>query len=85
VSLELAALYAAQGRAADQRRLAEEMVPLFAARGVHPEARAALALYCDAARAEAAPAALAREVADYLARARNRPGVPFSPRGAARG
>jgi len=77
VSLELAALYAEQGRAADQRRLAEEMVPLFAARDVHPEARAALALYCDAARAEAASAALAREVAGYLDRARGRPRLPF--------
>jgi tetratricopeptide (TPR) repeat protein len=77
VSLELAALYAEQGRAADQRRIAREMVPLFVARDVHPEARAALALFCDAARAEAASAALAREVADYLERAQTRPGLVF--------
>ena len=77
VSLELAALYAEQGRTADQRRLAEEMVPLFAARDVHPEARAALTLYCDAARAETVSTALAREVGEYLERARGRPGVFF--------
>ena len=77
VSLELAALYAVQGRTADQRRLAEEMVPLFVARDLHPEARAALALYCDAARAEAVSARLAREVADYLDRAHGRPTIPF--------
>lgn len=77
VSLELAVLYAEQGRTADQRRLAEEMVPLFAARGVHPEARAALALYCDAALAEAVSARLAREVGDYLDRAQGRPRVAF--------
>lgn len=77
VSLELAVLYAEQGRLADQKRLAEEIVPLFAARGVHPEARAAIALYCDAARREAATATLARAVADYLDRARDRPGLAF--------
>lgn len=79
VSLELAALYAEQGRAADQRRLAEEMVPLFEARDVHPEARAALALFCDAARREMAPAALAREIAAYLDRARESPRLAFRP------
>ena len=77
VSLELAALYAEQGRAADQRRLAEEMVPLFAARDVHPEARAALTLYCDAARAETASAALIREVAGRVDHATRRPRRPF--------
>lgn len=82
VSLELAGLYAEQGRTADQRRLAEEMVPLFASRGVHPEARAALDLFCDAVRKETATAALAREVADYLDRARGRPGLTFRRTGA---
>ena len=77
MSLELAALYAEQGRAADQRRLAEEMVPLFAARDVHPEARAALTLYCDAARAETASAALIREVAGRVDHATRRPRRPF--------
>ena len=66
-----------QGRAADQRRLAREIIPLFVARDVHPEARAALALYCDAARAEGVSARLAREVADYLERAHGRPTLPF--------
>jgi tetratricopeptide (TPR) repeat protein len=80
VSLDLAVLYAEQGRTADQHRLAREIVPLFAARDVHPEARAALALYCDAARAEGVSASLARELADYLERAHDRPRLVFTPR-----
>ena len=79
VSLDLAVLYAEQGRTADQHRLAREIIPLFAARDVHPEARAALTLYCDAARAEGVSAGLAREVADYLERAHDRPRLVFRP------
>jgi tetratricopeptide (TPR) repeat protein len=69
VSLELAVLYAEQGRSAEQRRLAEEMAPLFAARDVHSEARAALVLYCDAVETETASAALVRELVLRLDRA----------------
>lgn len=79
VSLELAALYAEQGRTAEVRRAAEAMVPLFAARDVHPEARAALALYLEAARTEEAGASLARDLLRYLERARHQPGLKFDP------
>src|SRR5215210_5487506 len=42
VSLELAHLYAGQGRTADLKRIAAEMVPIFASRHIHREALAAL-------------------------------------------
>jgi len=79
VSLDLAVLYAEQGRTADMRRLAEEMMPIFASRDVHDEARAALRLWADAARTEAAGVSLVRDVADYLERARHQPGLRFEP------
>lgn len=44
VSLDLALLYLKQGRAADVRRLAEEILPIFQAQNVHREALTALAL-----------------------------------------
>jgi hypothetical protein len=68
ISLDLALLYAEQGRGSDMKRLAEEMLPLFQSRQVEPEARAALRLYCDAARAETAGLALVEEVAERLRR-----------------
>jgi tetratricopeptide (TPR) repeat protein len=77
VSLDLAVLYAEQGRGADMRRLAEEMMPIFASRDVHDEARAALRLWADAARTEAAGVSLVRDVAAYLERARHQPGLRF--------
>lgn len=50
VSLDLAVLYLRQGRTADVRRLAEEMIPLFETQDVHREALAALTLFLEAAR-----------------------------------
>ena len=44
-SLDLAALYAAQGRTAEVRRLAEEMLPVFTSRRIHREALAALIVF----------------------------------------
>lgn len=48
-SLDLAVLYLRQGRTAEVRRLAEEMLPLFEAQDVHREALAALSLFLEAA------------------------------------
>lgn len=78
VSLELAALFAEQGRNAELHRLADEMVPVFAARDVHREAEAALRLCCEAARAETVEVELVQRVAAYLEKARNRPNLSFS-------
>jgi hypothetical protein len=43
-------LYLRQGRAADVKRLAEEIFPVFQAQDVHREAVAALRLFQEAAR-----------------------------------
>lgn len=70
VSLDLATLYAEQGRNAELRRLAEEMVPIFSSRQIHREALAALVLWKQAVEAETAGVELVAEIAAYLRRAR---------------
>lgn len=76
-SLEQASLLLEQGRAAEIRGLAEEMVWIFRAQGVHREALAALRLFCEAAAKERATAELARRVVTYLHRAQHDPQLPF--------
>lgn len=77
VSLELATVYLKQGRNAEVRQLAEEMHPLFEAEGVHREATAALILFQNAARDDAATVELVQELTDYLKRARQNPALRF--------
>jgi tetratricopeptide (TPR) repeat protein len=77
VSLELAALYARQGRAAEMKELAGEMLPIFQAADVHREALAALAVFQQAAAREAATLELVEKVAAFLGRARHDPGLRF--------
>jgi tetratricopeptide (TPR) repeat protein len=50
VSLDLAALYASQGRATEMRQLAEEMLPIFQSRDLHREAIAALITFSEPCR-----------------------------------
>lgn len=76
-SLELAVLLLEQGRAAEVRGLAKEMLWIFRAQGVHREALAALRLFCEAAEKERATAELARRVVAYLHRAQHDPQLPF--------
>lgn len=78
VSLDLAALYAGQGRTAEVKRLAEEMVPIFESRDVHQEALAALLLFKEAAEAERVTLGLVERLASYLERARLNPELRFS-------
>ncbi|MGH9362711.1 MAG: tetratricopeptide repeat protein, partial [Thermoanaerobaculia bacterium] len=66
VSLDLAMLYAGGGRAAEMRRLAEEMLPVFTSRRIHREALAALIVFRRAAEMEQAGVELVRKVADFL-------------------
>lgn len=73
VSLDLAMLYVEQGRTADVRRLAEEMVPIFQAQDVHREATAALLIFHRAAAAETVSVRMVRDLSDYLRRARQDP------------
>jgi tetratricopeptide (TPR) repeat protein len=77
VSLELALLYAEQGRTEDLKRLAAEMVPIFASRHIHREALAALTFFRQAVEAERAGAELVAKVAAYLRRAEGDPGLQF--------
>lgn len=59
------------------RRIAEEMVPIFAAQDVHREALAALALFQEAARQDQLTVEKVREVTDYLRTARREPELRF--------
>jgi tetratricopeptide (TPR) repeat protein len=77
VSLELALLYAEQGRTEDLKRLAVEMVPIFASRHIHREALAALTFFRQAVEAERAGAELVARVAAYLRSAEGDPGLQF--------
>ncbi|HSF42227.1 MAG TPA: tetratricopeptide repeat protein [Thermoanaerobaculia bacterium] len=77
VSLDLAALYAEQGRAAELEHLAEETVPIFSSRQIHREALAALTLWYRAVRMRMASSELVNEVASYLKRSRYSPELRF--------
>lgn len=77
VSLELATLYAEQGRTADLKRLAGEMVPIFSSLNIHREALAALAYLRQAAEAERASLELVRSVASFVRRAQHDPELRF--------
>ncbi len=68
--LDLAISYMGEGRAAEVRDLADEMVTVFRDLDISREAMAALLVFQEAARRETATADLAREVAATLARAR---------------
>lgn len=68
VLLDLATVYAQRGETAELKRLAAEMVPLFASRDVHPEALAALALFQKAAEAEQVDLGLLEGIASSLRR-----------------
>lgn len=78
-ALDLATLYADQGRTAEVRRLAEEMLTIFQSRNIHREAMAALLVFRRAAEMEQAGAGLVREVSAFLKRARNNPDLRFAP------
>lgn len=77
VTLELAELYLREDRIREVRSLVEEMVWVFRAQGIHREALAALQLFFQAARKEAATAEMARRVGQYLLRAQSDPELRF--------
>jgi tetratricopeptide (TPR) repeat protein len=83
VSLELALLYAEQGRTEELKRLAAEMVPIFASRHIHREALAALTFFRQAVETEAAGAELVGRIAAYLRRAEANPELRFEAPGKA--
>ncbi|MEM7481185.1 MAG: tetratricopeptide repeat protein [Acidobacteriota bacterium] len=77
VSIDLALLYAQQGRHRELAALAEEMLPIFQSQDVHREAMAALILFQEAARQQTVSASMARELLDYLDRARQDPTLKY--------
>ncbi|HEV7515735.1 MAG TPA: hypothetical protein VGR07_05490 [Thermoanaerobaculia bacterium] len=66
VSLDLAVVYARQGSAAEIRRLAEEMFPIFRNRDLRRESMAALLVFRRAVETESASLEFLVEVARYL-------------------
>lgn len=81
VSLDLAAVYAQQGRTTETRLLAQEMLAFFESREIHREAMAAFLVFCHAAQVEQAGLGLVREVAAFLKQARRTPDLHFTPQG----
>jgi len=76
-SLDLALVYAAEGRAADLARLAHEMAPIYFSRQIHREALAALSFLRQAIEAERAERTLVERVASFLKRAQHDPECRF--------
>lgn len=77
VSLDLAAVYAKQGKTEELKQLAAAMVPIFRARDIHREALAALGWFRQAVEMEQATVDTVRQVVDYLRRARHNPRLRF--------
>ncbi len=77
VSFDLASLYAEQGRMAELKRLAEEMVPVFSSRQIHREALAALDYWRQAVEAEKAEAVVIAGIAAFLKKAQHNPDLRF--------
>jgi transcriptional regulator with XRE-family HTH domain len=69
--LEAAALHLEAGRHSRVKRLAADLVPMFAAYGLEGEELASVRLFLEAAEQESATAALAREAARAWVRSRN--------------
>lgn len=80
VSIDLALLYAREGRTADLKALAGRMHPIFAAEEVHREAAAALLLFQEAAARETATLDLLEGLSAYLKAARGNPALRFRRR-----
>ncbi|HEX9943199.1 MAG TPA: hypothetical protein VGG03_14360 [Thermoanaerobaculia bacterium] len=77
LSLDLADSYAQQGRSAEMRRLAGEMLSIFKSLDIRREAIAALLLFQKAAQMERVTLGLIREVSGYLKDSRADLGLRF--------
>lgn len=76
-SLDLAAVYALQGRSAEQRRLVEELQPMIESHHLHREAEQALAYFRRAVEDQRATPRLVEAVLRFLDLARHDPGLRF--------
>ena len=77
VSLELAVLHLEQGHLRRVRELAESMLWIFRDQRVHQEALAAISLFCQAAKLDAADTEWTRRLVKYLYRAQHNPTMRF--------
>ena len=77
VSLDLALVYATQGRSAELKRLAEEMHAIFESQEIHREALAALLLFQQAARDERLTVDRVEAFIRYFKKARTEPSLRF--------
>jgi tetratricopeptide (TPR) repeat protein len=75
LSLDLAGVYARQGRSAEMRRLAGEILPIFQSCAVEREVMAALIVFQQAAEMERVTLDLVQELAESLRRCRETPGA----------
>jgi transcriptional regulator with XRE-family HTH domain len=75
--LDLAQLYLRQGRTADVKRIAAQVVEVFKVQKVPEPALAAVILFQQAAEQERATIELARDLSAYLRRAEGNPGLRF--------
>jgi len=79
--LHLALLLLAQDRTSEVRTLAVQMEKIFTHQGVHREALAAVQIFCEAAKREAATVELTRRVIRFLHRAEHDPSLKFEAEG----
>jgi hypothetical protein len=79
--MDLAVLLLKQGRTAEVKSLANEMLRIFQAQNVEREALAALRLFCNSAQRETATIELARRLVKFLHRAQHDPELRFAEGG----
>lgn len=77
VFLDLASLYSEQGRSAEVKQIAEEMLPIFSSRQLPGEAIAALTFWRQAVQAEQTCLKLVNSIAAFLKRVRHNPELRF--------
>jgi hypothetical protein len=76
-TLDAALLYRQEGRFPEIKVVAAEILDIFKAQNVHREALAAVMLFQEAAEKETLTTEMVRRLKDYLAKARNSPGLRF--------
>jgi transcriptional regulator with XRE-family HTH domain len=77
-SLDIALLYRKESRFGEIMTLANEMLAIFRAQGVHREAIAAILLFRDAAERESVTLEMVRRLQNYLTQARSNPDLQFA-------
>lgn len=81
VALDLAVLFAEQGRRQELKSLAAELVAVFHSLGVAREAFVALTIFERLAQADAVTVTLLARLSQYFSQVRNQPDLRFDPNG----